>query len=157
MTGCVRLAKSPDAAATRPLWMKSRTFPVGFPGDRIAFYAGWYGISVEGLFAEEVVDFAPGAIAYHLHSYNGSMIRHAHSRWIGPFINKGHRTTFGSVFEPYLELTPYQPVFAKLIQDGFTFAEAGYAATRALSWQTVFVGDPLYHRLGRSQRLRPNW
>tara|TARA_Y100001934_G_scaffold138195_1_gene166760 strand:- start:4244 stop:5653 length:1410 start_codon:yes stop_codon:yes gene_type:complete len=129
---------------------KPATLPVGFPGDRIAIYAGWYGINVEGLFAEETVDFAPGAIAYHLHSYNGSMIRHAHSRWIGPFINKGATATFGSVFEPYLELTPYQPVFfARLIQDGFTFAEAGYAATRALSWQTVFVGDPLYRPFGK--------
>ena len=130
---------------------KPATLPVGFPGDRIAFYAGWYAINVEGLFAEEKVDFAPGAIAYHLHSYNGSMIRHAHSRWIGPFINKGATATFGSVFEPYLELTPYQPVFfARLIQNGFTFAEAGYAATRALSWQTVFVGDPLYRPFGKS-------
>ena len=78
------------------------------------------------------------------------MIRHAHSRWIGPFINKGATATFGSVFEPYLELTPYQPVFfARLIQDGFTFAEAGYSATRALSWQTVFVGDPLYRPFGK--------
>ena len=132
---------------------KPETLPVGFPGDRIAFYAGWYGINVEGLFAEETVDFAPGAIAYHLHSYNGSMIRHAHSRWIGPFINKGATATFGSVFEPYLELTPYQPVFfARLIQDGFTFAEAGYAATRALSWQTVFVGDPLYQPFGKDPK-----
>jgi len=132
---------------------KAETLPIGFPGDRIAFYAGWYGINVEGLFAEEVVDFAPGAIAYHLHSYNGSMIRHAHSRWIGPFINKGATATFGSVFEPYLELTPYQPVFfARLIQDGFTFAEAGYAATRALSWQTVFVGDPLYRPFGKDPK-----
>ena len=127
------------------------TIPIGFPGDRIAFYAGWYGINVEGLFAEETVDFATGAIAYHLHSYNGSMIRDAYSRWIGPFINKGATATFGSVFEPYLELTPNQPIFfARIIQSGFTFAEAGYAATRALSWQTVFVGDPLYRPFGKT-------
>ena len=130
---------------------KPTTLPVGFPGDKIAFYAGWYGINVEGLFAEETVDFSPGAIAYHLHSYNGSMIRDAHSRWIGPFINKGATATFGSVFEPYLELTPNQPLFfARIIQNGFTFAEAGYAATRALSWQTVFVGDPLYRPFGKT-------
>ena len=130
---------------------KPTTMPVGFPGDRIAFYAGWYGINVEGLFAEETVDFATGAIAYHLHSYNGSMIRDAYSRWIGPFINKGATATFGSVFEPYLELTPNQPLFfARIIQNGFNFAEAGYAATPALSWQTVFVGDPLYRPFGKS-------
>ncbi|MDP6893104.1 MAG: TIGR03790 family protein [Verrucomicrobiota bacterium] len=127
------------------------TMPVGFPGDQIAFYAGWYGINVEGLFAEETVDFATGAIAYHLHSYNGSMIRDAHSRWIGPFINKGATATFGSVFEPYLELTPNQPLFfARIIQNGFNFAEAGYAATPVLSWQTVFVGDPLYRPFGKT-------
>ncbi|MEC9331777.1 MAG: TIGR03790 family protein [Verrucomicrobiota bacterium] len=130
---------------------KPTTMPVGFPGDRIAFYAGWYGINVEGLFAEETVDFVTGAIAYHLHSYNGSMIRDAHSRWIGPFINKGATATFGSVFEPYLELTPNQPLFfARIIQNGFNFAEAGYAATPALSWQTVFVGDPLYRPFGKT-------
>ena len=37
-------------------------------------------------------------------------------------------------------------------RDGFTFAEAGYAATRALSWQTVFVGDPLYQPFGKDPK-----
>ena len=130
---------------------KPETLPVGYPASHIAFYAGWYGINVEGVFAESTVEFMPGAIAYHLHSYNGSMIRDAHARWIGPFINKGATATFGSVFEPYLQLTPDQPVFfSRLIQNGFTFGEAGYAATRALSWQTVFVGDPLYRPFGRA-------
>ena len=129
---------------------KPETLPVGFPASHIAFYAGWYGINVEGVFAESTVEFMPGAIAYHLHSFNGSMIRDAHARWIGPFINKGVTATFGSVFEPYLELTPDQPLFfSRLIQSGFTFGEAGYAATRALSWQTVFVGDPLYRPFGK--------
>ena len=126
------------------------TLPIGYPASHIAFYAGWYGINVEGVFAESTVEFMPGAIAYHLHSYNGSMIRDAHARWIGPFINKGATATFGSVFEPYLELTPDQPLFfSRLIRSGFTFGEAGYAATRALSWQTVFVGDPLYRPFGK--------
>ncbi len=130
---------------------KPETLPVGYPASHIAFYAGWYGINVEGVFAESTVEFMPGAIAYHLHSYNGSMIRDAHARWIGPFINKGATATFGSVFEPYLQLTPDQPLFfARLIQSGFTFGEAGYAATRALSWQTVFVGDPLYRPFGKA-------
>jgi uncharacterized protein (TIGR03790 family) len=130
---------------------KPGMLPVGYPASHIAFYAGWYGINVEGVFAESTVEFMPGAIAYHLHSFNGSMIRDAHARWIGPFINKGATATFGSVFEPYLELTLNQPLFfLRLIQDGFTFGEAGYAATRALSWQTVFVGDPLYRPFGKS-------
>ena len=129
---------------------KPTTLPIGYPASHIAFYAGWYGINVEGVFAESTVEFMPGAIAYHLHSYNGSMIRDAHARWIGPFINKGATATFGSVFEPYLELTPDQPLFfSRLIRSGFTFGEAGYAATRALSWQTVFVGAPLYRPFGK--------
>ena len=126
------------------------TLPVGYPASQIAIYVGWYGINVEGVFAESTVEFMPGAIAYHLHSFNGSMIRDAHARWIGPFVRKGATATFGSVYEPYLELTPDQPLFfSRLIQDGFSFGEAGYAATRALSWQTVFVGDPLYRPFGR--------
>ena len=130
---------------------KPETLPVGFPASHIAFYAGWYGINVEGVFAESTVEFMPGAIAYHLHSFNGSMIRDAHARWIGPFINKGVTATFGTVYEPYLELTPDLPLFfSRLISDGFTFGEAGYASSRALSWQTVFVGDPLYRPFGKS-------
>jgi len=130
---------------------KPGMLPVGYPASHIAFYAGWYGINVEGVFAESTVEFMPGAIAYHLHSFNGSMIRDAHARWIGPFINKGVTATFGTVYEPYLELTPDEPLFfSRLIQSGFTFGEAGYAATRALSWQTVFVGDPLYRPFGKS-------
>ena len=130
---------------------KPETLPVGYPASQIAFYAGWYGINVEGLFAESSVEFMPGAIAYHLHSFNGSMIRDPHARWIGPFIRKGATATFGSVYEPYLQLTPDQPLFfSRLIQNGFSFGEAGYAATRALSWQTVFVGDPLYRPFGRT-------
>ena len=78
------------------------------------------------------------------------MLRDPHARWIGPFINKGATATFGSVFEPYLELTPDQPLFfSRLIQNGFSFGEAGYASARALSWQTVFIGDPLYRPFGR--------
>ena len=126
------------------------TLPVGYPASHIAFYAGWYAINVEGVFAESNVEFMPGAIAYHMHSYNGSMLRDPHARWIGPFINKGATATFGSVFEPYLELTPDQPLFfSRLIQNGFSFGEAGYASARALSWQTVFIGDPLYRPFGR--------
>ncbi|GIT12820.1 MAG: hypothetical protein CM1200mP34_2260 [Verrucomicrobiales bacterium] len=131
------------------------TLPVGYPASQIAIYVGWYGINVEGVFAESTVEFMPGAIAYHLHSFNGSMIRDAHARWIGPFVRKGATATFGSVYEPYLELTPDQPLFfSRLIQDGFSFGEAGYAATRALSWQTVFVGDPLYRPFGRDPGKR---
>ena len=130
---------------------KPETLPVGYPASQIALYAGWYAINVEGVFAESTVEFMPGAIAYHLHSFNGSMIRDPHARWIGPFVRKGATATFGSVYEPYLELTPDQPLFfSRLIQDGFSFGEAGYAATRALSWQTVFVGDPLYRPFGRA-------
>ena len=129
---------------------KPETLPAGFPASHIAFYVGWYGINVDGVFAEKTVEFMPGAIAYHLHSFNGSMIRDAHARWIGPFINKGATATFGTVYEPYLGLTPELPVFfLRLIRDGFTFGEAGYAASRALSWQTVFVGDPLYRPFGK--------
>jgi tetratricopeptide (TPR) repeat protein len=37
-----------------------------------------------------------------------------------------------------------------LIFRGFTFAEAAYVGSDALSWQTTVVGDPLYRPFGRS-------
>jgi uncharacterized protein (TIGR03790 family) len=129
---------------------KPDLFPVAFPMSHIAFYAGWYTENVSGPFTRPQVEFMPGAFAYHLHSYSAGSIRTTNRFWVGPFLAKGVTCTMGSVNEPYLNGTPDVGTFSlRFMFSGFTFAEAAYAGSATLSWQTTMVGDPLYRPFGR--------
>jgi tetratricopeptide (TPR) repeat protein len=93
----------------------------------------------------------PGAFAYHLHSFSADNLRTTNQNWVGPFLAKGVTITMGCVYEPYLAGTPDMAVFvSRLIFNGFSFGEAAYASQPVLSWQTTFVGDPLYRPFGRN-------
>jgi len=121
------------------------TFPSTFPMSQIGVYMGWYVGSVDGPFTLPQVEFMPGAIAYHLHSFNGTQPRNPNSQWVGPLLAKGATVTFGSVDEPFLEFTPNAHVFMELLATGgFTIGEAAIASQRWLSWMNVFYGDPLF-------------
>jgi hypothetical protein len=50
----------------------------------------------------------------------------------------------GTVYEPYLGLTPHEDIFTKRLLDGNYFAEAAYASIPGLSWMVTVIGDPLY-------------
>ena len=130
------------------------TFPAAFPMSQIAWYMGWYDGGVSGPFARPVVEFMPGAFAYHLHSYSAATLRSPSQNWVGPLLAKGATITMGCVTEPYLSGTPDVGVFAaRLIFHGLTFGEAACAAQPVLSWQTTVVGDPLYRPFGRNPDL----
>jgi uncharacterized protein (TIGR03790 family) len=131
----------------------SEVFTPGFPFSHIALYAGWYTEGVSGPFTRKKVEFVPGAIAYHLHSYSASTLRTTHQHWVGPLLTKGATATMGCVFEPYLGASPDIEVFFERILLGFSFGEAAYASQRVLSWQTTVVGDPLYHPLSKPIEL----
>jgi Tfp pilus assembly protein PilF len=119
--------------------------------SQIAIYIGWYDGSVSGPFTRPVVEFMPGAFAYHLHSYSAATLRSTTQNWVGPLLAKGATITMGCVAEPYLSGTPDMGMFtARLIFHGLTFGEAAYAAQPVLSWQTTVVGDPLYRPFGRN-------
>ena len=129
---------------------KPETFPASFPLSHIAFYAGWYDGQVSGPFTRPEVEFMPGAIAYHLHSFSAHVLRSTNQYWVGPLLAKGATATMGCVEEPYLDGTPDLAVFwSRLVPLGFSFGEAAYAAQPSLSWQTTVVGDPLYRPFGR--------
>jgi uncharacterized protein (TIGR03790 family) len=126
------------------------TFPVGFPLSQVALYAGWYDTHVSGPFSRSDVEFMPGAIAYHLHSFSAATLRSVSQHWVGPLLARGAAATMGSVTEPYLNGTPdVHLFFNRLMLFGFTFGEAAYAAQNGLSWQTTVIGDPLYRPFGR--------
>jgi uncharacterized protein (TIGR03790 family) len=126
------------------------TFGPGFPMSAIACYAGWYDSQVSGPFTRPVVEFMPGAIAYHLHSFSAAVVRSADQHWVGPLLAKGATATLGFVDEPYLQFTPnVAMLWAALVGYGFSYGEAAYASQPVLSWQTTVVGDPLYRPFGR--------
>lgn len=130
------------------------TFPASFPMSHIGIYAGWYDGTVSGPFTRPQVEFMPGAFAYHLHSFNASVLRTTTEAWVGPLLAKGVTITLGTVAEPYLSFTPDIGVFCwRLVPLGFSFGEAACAAQNVLSWQTIAVGDPLYRPFGRRPDL----
>lgn len=130
------------------------TFPAGFPMSQIAVYVGWYDANVSGPFTRPAVEFMPGAIAYHLHSYSAHPLRSATQAWAGPLLAKGATVTMGCVEEPYLAGTPDMTVFiARMLYYGMSFGEAAYASQSVLSWQTTVVGDPLYRPCGKNPDL----
>ncbi len=123
---------------------KPETIPESFPMPDAAVYAGWYAPNVVGPFQRKDFRFRPGAIAYHLHSASAADIRSRGAYWVGPLLAKGADVTMGNVYEPYLTMTPHVDRFFKALLEGATFLEAAYHSQVALSWQTTFVGDPLY-------------
>jgi uncharacterized protein (TIGR03790 family) len=129
---------------------RPETFDQDYPMTDVAIYAGWYAPNMCGPFVRPDFHFRTGALAYHLHSSSGASVRTRTSYWVGPFLAKGAAATMGNVFEPYLSLTPHIDMFFQRLLDGATFLEAGYYSEPVLSWQTTFVGDPLYRPFAAS-------
>ena len=136
------------------------------PWEDVALYAGWYENHVQGPFTTPGFRFAPGAVAYHIHSFSAESIRSGDRFWVGPFIRLGAAATMGNVYEPFLKMTPNVGVFFQALLEGMTFAEAAYQSQVCLSWMTTFVGDPLYRpfprpflenlRIAESRQDRPS-
>ena len=128
---------------------REELFDENYPMSDVAVYAGWYADGIRGPFLRPDFRFRSGALAYHIHSSSAYSIRTQVAAWVGPLLVKGAAASMGSVFEPYLALTPHVDLFLKRLLEGRTFLEAGYAASPSLSWQTTFVGDPLYRPFAR--------
>lgn len=118
-------------------------FPGHYPMQHAALYYGWYSEQIVGAPTNPGFRFVPGAIAVHIHSFSAATLR-ADRHWCAPLLERGAAATLGNVYEPYLHLTPHLDLFQERLLRGFTFAEAAYAATPALSWMNTFIGDPLY-------------
>ncbi len=112
--------------------------------DAPALYFGWYEASPRGKLAEADARLAPGAVAFHLHSFSAVDLRDARKGWTGPLVAKGAALTFGNVAEPYLGLSIRPDTLLAGLARGMTAGEAAWAATPAVSWMGVVVGDPFY-------------
>ncbi len=120
------------------------------PVEDIALYGGWYAGDFKGPFSRDDFQFKPGSVAYHLHSFSASTIRSTSKHWVGPLISKGATVTMGSVYEPYLRLTPNVHTFFNSLLAGQCFGEAAYQSQTGLSWMVTMVGDPLYRPFPRT-------
>jgi|GEM_PF-60188 len=112
--------------------------------DAPAVYLGWYAPNAQGPMMLRDFAFAPGAIAWHIHSFSAKSFRAVDQGWMGAFAQKGAAVSLGNVYEPFLELSHAPGIYFLCLTSGMTHGEAAYAATPALSWMTVEVGDPLY-------------
>jgi uncharacterized protein (TIGR03790 family) len=119
-------------------------FSNSYPMTDCALYFGWYAGTVSGPFTQPDFQFAPGAIAVHIHSFSASTLHDENANWAGPLVTKGAAATIGNVYEPYLQLTARLNIFNDRLLHGFTFAEAAYMSVQTVSWMSVMVGDPLY-------------
>ena len=111
--------------------------------DAPAFYFGWYAFNPAGFFADKNFKFPAGASALHIFSFSAANMRDRNS-WTPAFTAEGASATFGNVYEPYLGGTHYPHVYVLALARGMSAGEAATAAMPFLSWQGVFVGDPMF-------------
>jgi len=116
--------------------------------EPLQFYWGWYA-GPNGNFTTNTYKnyrWAPGAIAIHTCSFGARNLRRTQSAAAG-LIAAGATATIGTVNEPLIAGWPRPDTFFKNYVrpkgTGLTFIESAYAATPFLSWQTVYIGDPL--------------
>ncbi len=131
-----------------------KTLADAFPMMRdTAVYFGWYANPPNGPFRQGApadFQFAPGAIACHLHSFSATKIKSA-DRWVGALLQRGAAVTAGNVAEPMLGTCLNYDLFYERLLAGYTVAEAALMATPVVSWQGIVLGDPLYRPFARRQ------
>lgn len=114
-------------------------------------YQAWYAGSQT---PKGKVKFRTGGIDVHLHSFSANTVRGTTSNWVGPILSWNATCTYGTVYEPYTIGYPYEEIMWDRIAEGWQYGEAGMAANHLLSWQSVFVGDPLYRPYAKGWKER---
>jgi uncharacterized protein (TIGR03790 family) len=115
-------------------------FPPHFVKN-VACYCGWYSVAnyIPGC------DFNPGAVGYHIASYEMVTLHTASSRWVRGLLIDGVVATLGAVAEPTLAAFPKPDEFFPLLLTGkLTLAEVYWKTNPMTSWMISFIGDPLY-------------
>jgi uncharacterized protein (TIGR03790 family) len=118
----------------------------------VALYCGWYS---PGNFVD-CCEFAPGAVAWHLASYEANTLRDPNSKaWCPNLLKKGVAATLGPVSEPYTVGFPKPAEFFGFLATGeFTLVECHARSTLFTSWTIALVGDPLYNPFKAAPKLK---
>lgn len=134
--------------------LERRVLPYNARFDSPAIYAGWYAGNLTGAFSREGLEFPPGALAFHIHSYSARDLRSPDKGWTGPLVARGVCGTIGNTSEPFLVFThDLEKLFHALLQ-GASFGEATTVSLHGFSWQTLAVGDPLYRPFQHNLELQ---
>ena len=133
-----------------------QTLPTNYPMNDAAVYLGWYVRGADGPFLNPRMKFRRGAIACHIQSWSAFTLRTPTGEWCGPLLAKGACGVLGNTWEPYLSGCANLDVFTDRLLKGYTFVEAAWMATPALSWMSVAVGDPLYRPFANSSDASPS-
>jgi uncharacterized protein (TIGR03790 family) len=118
----------------------------------VALYVGWYSVQhyIPGC------DFNPGAVGYHIASYEMLTLHNPSSEWVRGLLTDGVVATLGPVAEPYLIAFPLPDEFFPLLLTGkLSMAEAYWKTTPCVSWMIGFIGDPLYTPYRAHPVLKP--
>jgi hypothetical protein len=75
--------------------------------------------------------------------------------WVSALLKRGACVTAGNVFEPYLGACLDYDIFYQNLLAGAQVGEAALAATPAVSWQGIVLGDPLYRPFPK--KIRSGW
>lgn len=117
--------------------------------DAPALYFGWYAGAPAGFFRDPNFRFPAGAVAIHIYSFSAVSMR-SKNCWTPAFVRAGAAATVGNVWEPYLGLTHWPHLFLEALANGESAGAAAAYSLPALSWQNIFVGDPLYRPFAQS-------
>lgn len=108
---------------------------------KAAIYCGWYSVKKY----IDAFDFVPGAVGFHIASFEAADLRNAASpHWCPAMLSDGVTATFGAVSEPYLHSFPMPDEFFAEMLNGKCLVEAFYRTNPFNSWQLILIGDPLY-------------
>jgi len=110
--------------------------------DPIAIYCGWYALQNY----TQPGDFTPGAVGYHIASFELTSLHPRNRQWCQGLLNDGVAATVGAVAEPFLNAFPPPDEFFPLLFTGkLTLAEVYWKTNPMVSWQMAVIGDPLYN------------
>lgn len=138
-----RLADFLKQAAVLSVVHDDRAEVIQPPGETdVAVYVGWY--SLARYVAS--IDFADGAVGYHVASLEMRSLRDASKPgWVRGLMDDGVVATVGPVAEPYLAAFPPPQDFVPLLLTGeLCLAEVYWRTVPMMSWQMSLIGDPLY-------------
>lgn len=119
--------------------------------DNVALYVGWYSVGkyVPGF------KMVPGAVGYHVASFELTSLRGAGSEWVANLLKDGAAASLGPVAEPYLHAFPLPEEFFPLLMTGkVTLAEAFWRTAPTTSWMISLVGDPLYNPFAKTPAMK---
>ncbi len=108
-----------------------------------ALYVGWYSLRSY----VPAFEFARGAVAYHVASYEAMNLRNPDTNeWCAKLIQNGVAATVGATNEPTLGAFPHpQGFFLMLLTGQYTVAECYWRNNPFASWHMTLIADPLYN------------